>query len=113
MPAEGYEWGEAYGKVLGTICVAFLAEFFLSFVPPVALRRIFPPVVTGTAVFLIGASLIGTGIKCALARASHSTLPVLSNAGLLLLLQPPDFAAVVRSQLSWRHTVTHQTIAEG
>ena len=32
----------------------------MSFFPPRALKRIFPPIVTGTVIFLIGASLIGS-----------------------------------------------------
>jgi len=67
---------DAYGYVLGTmapapvtrsesdyltgtslIC-AFL-EIFMSLVPPKVLQRIFPPMVTGTVILLIGASLVG------------------------------------------------------
>lgn len=61
---DGDTWREAYGRVLGTVMVASLLELCLSLVPPRTLRRMFPPIVTGTAVFLIGASLVGTGIKC-------------------------------------------------
>ena len=32
----------------------------MSFVPPRTLKRIFPPMVTGTVILLIGASLIGS-----------------------------------------------------
>ena len=63
--ADGDTWREAYGRVLGTVMLASLLEIFLSFVPPRTLKRLFPPIVTGTAVFLIGASLVGTGVKCA------------------------------------------------
>ena len=48
--------------------VAAWLEVALSFAPPSVLKRVFPPVVSGTAVFLIGTSLITAGIKCALAR---------------------------------------------
>lgn len=65
MRADGDTWREAYGRVLGTVMIASLLELGLSFVPPRTLRRLFPPIVTGTAVFLIGASLVGTGVKCA------------------------------------------------
>ncbi|CAK5272465.1 unnamed protein product [Mycena citricolor] len=50
---------EAYGKVLGTALVCAFLEMFLAFVPPRTLKRIFPPLVTGTVVVLIGAALIG------------------------------------------------------
>lgn len=54
---------EAYGKVLGTVLVACFMEIGLSFVPPKVLRRMFPPLVTGTCVTLIGVALTSTGIK--------------------------------------------------
>ncbi|KAJ7089093.1 Xanthine/uracil permease [Mycena epipterygia] len=51
---------DAYGKVLGTSLICSLLEIFMSFVPPRALQRIFPPMVTGTVILMIGASLIGS-----------------------------------------------------
>lgn len=63
MHADGDTWRQAYGRVLGTVMLASLLEICLSFVPPKTLKRLFPPVVTGTAVFLIGSSLVGTGIR--------------------------------------------------
>ena len=53
----------AYGKWLGTIMIGALLEIALSFIPPKALRRIFPPIVTGITVLLIGASLIPVGLS--------------------------------------------------
>lgn len=50
---------DAYGKVLGTSLICSFLEMFLSFVPVRILQRIFPPMVTGTVIVLIGASLIG------------------------------------------------------
>ncbi|KAK9899328.1 Xanthine/uracil permease [Cystobasidium minutum MCA 4210] len=50
---------DAYGYVLGTSALCSLLMMGLSFVPPKALKRIFPPGVTGLVVLLIGASLIG------------------------------------------------------
>lgn len=52
-----------YGKFLGTVLVASLFEICLSFIPRQTLRKLFPPIVTGTCVCLIGASLSGTGMK--------------------------------------------------
>lgn len=68
---------DAYGYVLGTMgsCLyrvklgsdylpgtslvcAFL-EIFMSLVPPRVLQRIFPPMVTGIVILIIGASLVG------------------------------------------------------
>ncbi|VDB91533.1 unnamed protein product [Peniophora sp. CBMAI 1063] len=51
---------DAYGMVLGTSLVASFLEMFLSFVPPRILKRIFPPMVTGTVIVMIGMSLIGS-----------------------------------------------------
>ena len=44
----------------GTSLICSFLEMFMSFVPPRTLKRIFPPMVTGTVILLIGASLIGS-----------------------------------------------------
>ncbi|KAK7459665.1 hypothetical protein VKT23_009646 [Stygiomarasmius scandens] len=51
---------DAYGKVLGTSLICSFLEMFMAFVPPRILKRIFPPLVTGTVVLMIGASLVGS-----------------------------------------------------
>jgi len=51
-----------YGAILGTACVCALLEIFLSFLPPRFLRKIFPPLVTGPTVLLIGVHLVETGL---------------------------------------------------
>ncbi|KAK7053508.1 Xanthine/uracil permease [Favolaschia claudopus] len=51
---------DAYGKVLGTSLICSLLEIGMSFVPSRVLQRIFPPMVTGTVILMIGASLIGS-----------------------------------------------------
>ncbi|KAJ7758329.1 permease family-domain-containing protein [Mycena metata] len=50
---------EAYGKLLGTSLICSFLEMFMAFVPPRVLKRIFPPMITGTVVLLIGAGLVG------------------------------------------------------
>ncbi|KAH9482166.1 Purine permease [Psilocybe cubensis] len=50
---------DAYGMVLGTSLVCSFLEIFMSFCSPKVLKRIFPPLVTGTVILMIGASLIG------------------------------------------------------
>ncbi|KAF9035931.1 xanthine/uracil permease [Panaeolus papilionaceus] len=50
---------DAYGMVLGTSLICSFLEIFMSFCSPRALKRIFPPIVTGTVILMIGASLIG------------------------------------------------------
>ena len=52
---------KAYGALLGTAAVCSLLEILISFLPPKVLQKIFPPIVTGPTVMLIGVNLIGTG----------------------------------------------------
>jgi uric acid-xanthine permease len=54
---------KAYGALIGTSAVCSLTEIALSFLPPKVLQKIFPPIVTGPTVMLIGVSLIGTGFE--------------------------------------------------
>ncbi|KAH9899752.1 Xanthine/uracil permease [Cubamyces lactineus] len=51
---------DAYGMVLGTSIICSFLEILMSFVPPRILKRVFPPMVTGTVIVMIGASLIGS-----------------------------------------------------
>ncbi|ETN42669.1 uncharacterized protein HMPREF1541_01826 [Cyphellophora europaea CBS 101466] len=52
-----------YGAILGTACVCALLEIGLSFMPAKILQRIFPPLVTGPTVMLIGIKLIASGFQ--------------------------------------------------
>jgi xanthine/uracil permease len=54
---------EGYGALLGTACLCALLEIGLSFLPPRFLRKLFPPLVTGPTVMLIGVHLIETGFQ--------------------------------------------------
>ncbi|KAK4098079.1 Xanthine/uracil permease [Parathielavia hyrcaniae] len=54
---------DAYGAILGTAAVCALLEILISFMPPRLLLRIFPPIVTGPTVMLIGIHLIESGFK--------------------------------------------------
>ncbi|KAK3376610.1 permease family-domain-containing protein [Lasiosphaeria ovina] len=54
---------DAYGALLGTAAVCALLEILISFIPPKAMLRIFPPIVTGPTVMLIGVSLIESGFQ--------------------------------------------------
>ncbi|ESK97055.1 purine permease, partial [Moniliophthora roreri MCA 2997] len=49
---------DAYGMVLGASLICSFFEIFISFVLPQVLQKIFPPIVTGTMILMIGASLI-------------------------------------------------------
>jgi xanthine/uracil permease len=53
---------DAYGALIGTCAVCALTEILISFLPPKVLQRIFPPIVTGPTVMLIGVHLIETGL---------------------------------------------------
>ncbi|KAG2115492.1 xanthine/uracil permease [Suillus clintonianus] len=50
---------DAYGMLLGTALICSLLEIGLSFLSPRILQRVFPPMVTGTVILMIGASLVG------------------------------------------------------
>lgn len=52
-----------YGALLGTSCLCSLLEIGLSFLSSNILKRVFPPLVTGPTVLLIGAQLVETGMK--------------------------------------------------
>ncbi|KAI1074845.1 Xanthine/uracil permease [Whalleya microplaca] len=54
---------DAYGALLGTSAVCALIEILIAFIPPRIMLKIFPPIVTGPTVMLIGISLIETGFK--------------------------------------------------
>lgn len=54
---------QGYGAILGTAAVCAFLEIGLSFLPPKVMQKIFPPIVTGTTVFLIGVSLITAGFQ--------------------------------------------------
>jgi xanthine/uracil permease len=53
----------AYGALIGTAAVCSLLEIALAFVSPKLLQKIFPPIVTGPTVMLIGVSLIEIGFQ--------------------------------------------------
>ncbi|RDL33623.1 Uncharacterized protein BP5553_07991 [Venustampulla echinocandica] len=53
---------DGYGALLGTSSLCALLEIALSFMPPSLLKKLFPPIVTGPTVTLIGVSLIESGL---------------------------------------------------
>jgi uracil-xanthine permease len=54
---------DGYGAILGTCAVCALLEIAMSFTSPRILKKIFPPLVTGPTVLLIGVNLVTTGFK--------------------------------------------------
>ncbi|KAJ6600725.1 hypothetical protein B0H10DRAFT_2224825 [Mycena sp. CBHHK59/15] len=51
---------DAYGKLMGTSLSCILLEIGMSFARSRMLKRVFPPMVTGLVIFMIGASLTGS-----------------------------------------------------
>lgn len=62
LMAEGHTFKEAYGYVLGSLACVGVTPILISFLPPKALKRIFPPIVCGVTIVLIGINLTGTGM---------------------------------------------------
>ncbi|KAJ6072738.1 hypothetical protein N7467_010823 [Penicillium canescens] len=54
---------DAWGAMLGTILCTVWIQILLSFVPPKTLNRIFPKIVTGTLLLLVGVYLISSGME--------------------------------------------------
>ncbi|KAB5584922.1 permease family-domain-containing protein [Coniochaeta sp. 2T2.1] len=54
---------DGYGAIIGTATVCAFLEIGLSFLPPKVMLRIFPPIVTGPTVMLIGIALIKSGFQ--------------------------------------------------
>lgn len=54
---------EAWGAVLGTCLCTVWIQILMSLVPPKVLNRIFPKVVTGSLLLLVGVYLISSGME--------------------------------------------------
>ena len=54
---------QGYGAILGTAACCALLEIGLSFAPAKVLKKVFPPLVTGPTVMLIGINLIKSGFQ--------------------------------------------------
>jgi len=54
---------KGYGAIIGTAALCALLEIGLSFMSPRTLKKLFPPIVTGPTVMLIGVSLIESGLQ--------------------------------------------------
>lgn len=52
-----------YGAILGTTTLTGILALGLSFVPPKIIRKVFPPLVTGTMIVFMGASLVIAGVN--------------------------------------------------
>jgi xanthine/uracil permease len=54
---------DAWGAVLGTILCCVWFQIAMAFVPPKILNKIFPKLITGTLLTLVGAYLVGNGLQ--------------------------------------------------
>ena len=54
---------EAWGAMLGTMLCTVWVQILMSFVPPKTLNKIFPKIVTGSLLLLVGVYLIGNGMQ--------------------------------------------------
>ena len=54
---------EAYGALIGSCAVCALFQILLALVPPKMLRKVFPPIVTGSVLVLGGISLVSAGMN--------------------------------------------------
>ncbi|GIL94312.1 hypothetical protein Vretimale_557 [Volvox reticuliferus] len=63
MKDHGNTFEEAYGKLLGTLMLCSIIPTILSFFPIRVIKKIFPPIVCGVVIMLIGVHLISAGFK--------------------------------------------------
>lgn len=54
---------EVFGALLGTASVVSVLAVAMAFVPPRALKKIFPPLITGSLLLLIGMTLVTSGVN--------------------------------------------------
>lgn len=54
---------DGYGRLIATAMICALLEVLLSFLPARILKKVFPPIVTGPVVLLIGVELVSSGFK--------------------------------------------------
>lgn len=54
---------DAWGAILGSMLCTVWVQILMSFVPPKKLNRLFPKVVTGSLLLLVGIYLVGIGMQ--------------------------------------------------
>lgn len=62
MMKEGQSFSDAYGKLIGTVALCGLVPVIISFMPHRVIKRVFPPIVCGITIMLIGIYLAGKGM---------------------------------------------------
>lgn len=81
---------QGYGALIGTASVCALVEILISFLPPAVLLRLFPPIVTGPTVTLIGVHLVQSGFKDWMGGSGLCSTPSTAPA---LFAKCPDITA--------------------
>lgn len=54
---------DGYGAIIGTCACGALTQVLISFLPPKVMQRLFPPIVTGPTLMMIGILLIENGFR--------------------------------------------------
>ncbi|KJZ75385.1 Uric acid-xanthine permease [Hirsutella minnesotensis 3608] len=84
---------KGYGALIGTASVCALVEVAISFLPPRILLGMFPPIVTGPTVMLIGIHLIESGFKDWMGGSGPCSNPSGAGAQSGLFAKCPDINA--------------------
>ncbi|KAG5929893.1 hypothetical protein E4U42_004085 [Claviceps africana] len=82
-----------YGALIGTSSVCALVEILISFLPPKILLRMFPPIVTGPTVMLIGIHLTQSGFKDWMGGSGPCASPSTAGDQASLFAQCPNIHA--------------------
>ncbi|KAM4056000.1 permease family protein [Hirsutella rhossiliensis] len=84
---------KGYGALIGTSSVCALVEIFISFLPPRILLSMFPPIVTGPTVMLIGIHLIESGFKDWMGGSGQCSDPSAAGKQSSMFAKCPDITA--------------------
>ena len=63
LQADGNTFVEAFGYILGTAACCAVVPILISFLPHRVIKKLFPPIVCGITIVLIGVNLTGVGIR--------------------------------------------------
>lgn len=84
---------EGYGALVGTAAVCALVEILISFLPARVLLRMFPPIVTGPTVMLIGVHLVESGFQDWMGGSGPCSDPAAAGAQSALFAKCPTVDA--------------------
>ncbi|GAO17893.1 uncharacterized protein UV8b_03244 [Ustilaginoidea virens] len=84
---------QGYGALIGTSAICAITEILISFLPPKVLLKVFPPIVTGPTVMLIGIHLVEAGFKDWMGGSGPCSNPAASGAQAGLFALCPNINA--------------------